>query len=61
MEFKCNFDKTKIMIFKKPGKLIYVRSKIGGSKIVYLFWGKARKFRSLVETQRKYKSERHTH
>jgi hypothetical protein len=36
-------------------------SKTGGGTVVYLFWGKARKFRRLEETQRKYTSERHTH
>jgi len=41
--------------------LVHVWSKTGGSKIVYLLWGKARKFRRLEETQRKYKSERYTH
>jgi len=36
-------------------------SKTRGGAVVYLFWGKARKYRRLEETQRKYTSERHMH
>jgi len=58
---KCTFNRTKLIVYKKQGKLVHVWSKTGGSKIVYLFWGKATKFRRLEETQRKYNSERHMH
>jgi hypothetical protein len=41
--------------------LVYVRSKIGVSKIIYLCRGKARNSGEMEETRRKYKSERLTY
>jgi hypothetical protein len=67
---KYNFNKTKVMVFKKKKKgageeterqrmLVHVLSKTSGSTRIYLFRGKARKFRRVEETKRKYKSKVH--
>ena len=67
---KCNLNKIKIMIFKEEGAggsgklkdsiLVHVLSKTGGSKRIYLFRGKARTFRRMGKTNRKYESALHT-
>jgi hypothetical protein len=58
------------MVFKEDGRrggrklkesiLVHVLSKIGGSKRIYLFRGKARKFRRMAKMNRKYESAQHT-
>ena len=45
---------------KKRGILEYVRSNIAGSKKVYLFRGKTRKFGRMEETKIEHKSGRQT-
>jgi len=55
------------MVFKEGGSgklkdsmLVHVLSKIGGSKRIYLFRGKARKFKRMGKANRKYESAQHT-
>jgi hypothetical protein len=40
--------------------LVYVWTKTGGGKIIYLYWGNARRLGEMKEENRKYKSEKQT-
>jgi len=53
--------KEAVKLKKKEGILEYVRSNIVGSKKVYLFRGKTRKFGRMEETKIEYKSGRQTY